>query len=130
MRSSGTFTVPSRTSPPNPTGASSPVMELKTVVFPEPANPTRPIFMNEPRSFHKRAPRRSRRRGATAPPASDEPFTRNSKFNFPGREREPRALAFGPSRQPSPATSGRLPVVVAFASQWPVRATSSSAEYL
>src|SRR5438876_10345892 len=45
IRSSGTRTVPTRISPPNPLGTSSPVRTLKTLVFPEPAKPTSPIFM-------------------------------------------------------------------------------------
>src|SRR5688572_5896462 len=45
VRSSGTRTAPSRTSPPYPTGTARPVIVLKTVVFPEPANPTSPIFI-------------------------------------------------------------------------------------
>src|SRR5690349_22340630 len=45
MRSSGTLTVPMCTSPPNPVGTPSAVSVLKTVVFPEPAKPTRPTFM-------------------------------------------------------------------------------------
>ena len=45
MRSSGTFTVPRWTVPPKPVGTFRPVRVLKTVVFPEPAKPTRPIFI-------------------------------------------------------------------------------------
>jgi len=47
-----TRTVPSRTSPPNVVGTSRPVSVLKTVVLPDPANPTRPIFIgNRDTSF-------------------------------------------------------------------------------
>src|SRR5207249_10245314 len=49
MRSSGTLTAPRWTSPPNPVGTLSPVNVLKTVVLPEPANPTRPTFMESSR---------------------------------------------------------------------------------
>src|SRR5262252_7247088 len=48
MRSSGTLTVPRCTSPPNPVAAPRPVSVLKTVVFPEPAKPTRPTLMGMP----------------------------------------------------------------------------------
>src|SRR6476646_6213162 len=44
IRSSGTLTVPMCTSPPNPVGTPRPVSVLQTVVFPEPAKPTRPTF--------------------------------------------------------------------------------------
>ena len=45
MRSSGTLTAPKCTSPPKPVGTWSEVNVLKTVVLPEPANPTRPTFI-------------------------------------------------------------------------------------
>src|SRR5688572_32272833 len=45
MRSSGTLTAPRCTSPPKPVGTLSPVNVLKTIVLPEPANPTRPTFI-------------------------------------------------------------------------------------
>jgi hypothetical protein len=47
MRSSGTLTVPKCTSPPNPVGTPRPVSVLKTVVFPEPAKPTRPTLIED-----------------------------------------------------------------------------------
>src|SRR5688500_3270859 len=47
IRSSGTLTAPRCTSPPNPVGTLSPVNVLNTVVLPEPANPTRPTFIED-----------------------------------------------------------------------------------
>jgi hypothetical protein len=41
-------------SPPNPVGTPRPVSVLKTVVFPEPAKPTRPTFMRAPRPLRDR----------------------------------------------------------------------------
>src|SRR5438309_6079317 len=56
MRSSGTLTAPRWTSPPNPVGTLSPVNVLKTVVLPEPANPTRPTFMEYGRCESRQGP--------------------------------------------------------------------------
>src|SRR5688500_8342520 len=79
MRASGTRTVPMRSSPPNPTGTARPVMVLNTVVLPDPAKPTSPIFIGWPSS---RVPGRSRR----APPTPARCGSR--RLPWPGGEQE------------------------------------------
>src|SRR5262245_29618170 len=76
-----------RSSPPKPTGTCSPVIVLNTVVLPDPANPTRPIFIY----------------GRDAPAAADgrrRGFWKNGPGNFAGAARLLQSSAEGVGVRP------------------------------